>query len=300
MKVRRALILAGGYGTRMLPATKAVPKEMLPLVDAPVIEYIVDEAVASGIQEIVIVTAAGKQAIEDHFDRAYALEQMLEAKGDHERLQRVRRSTSMADIVFLRQHEMGGIAHAVQSARHALGGEPFVLMLPDDPILANPPATRQILDVFERQEASVVLVERVERERIPSYGVIKPRVVENRVYEVEGLVEKPRLEDAPSDLAIIGRYVFTPAIFDAIQRTPRGAGGELQITDAMERLREQERLYACELAGKRYDIGQPLGYLKAAIELALERPEFGPPLRQYLRELHAEEGDQIETQSRKG
>jgi UTP--glucose-1-phosphate uridylyltransferase len=296
----RALILAAGYGTRMLPATKAVPKELLPLVDSPVIEYIVDEVVSSGIHEIVIVTAAGKRAIEDHFDRVPELEQLLQAKGDVERLQRVRRSTSMADIVFVRQHEMGGIAHAVLSARHAIGDQPFVLLLPDDPIVADPPATRQILNVFERQQASVVLVERVPRERIPSYGVIKPRPITEGVFEVEGLVEKPQLDEAPSDLAIVGRYAFTPAIFDAIERTQRGAGGELQITDAMQRLLEQERLYACELRGKRYDIGQPLSYLQAAIELTLNRPEFGPQLRSYLSELMDSKNAPHETESRRG
>ena len=300
MKVTRALILAAGYGTRMLPATKAVPKEMLPLVDAPVIEYIVDEAVSSGIHEIVIVTAAGKRAIEDHFGRAHDLEQLLETAGHGERLHRVRRSMTMADLIFVRQHEMGGIAHAVLSARHTLGDQPFVLMLPDDPIVAEPPATRQILDVFERRQASVVLVERVAQSVIPSKGVIKPRPLEPRLYEVEGLVEKPAIADAPSDLAIIGRYAFTPAIFDAIKRTARGAGGELQITDAMERLREQERIYAWELVGQRYDIGQPLDYLKANIELALRRPEFGPQLRAYLEALLAAGGPRLETEHRKG
>ena len=300
MKVTRALILAAGYGTRMLPATKVVPKPMLPLVDAPVIEYIVEEAVNSGIQEIVIVTSAGMRAIEDHFGRAPDLEQQLEAKGDEERLQRVRRSMSLAHFSFVRQHEMGGIAHAVFAARHTLRDEPFVLMLPDDPIVADPPATRQLLDVFERHQASVVLVERVPRALISSYGVIKPRPEEAGVYEVEGLVEKPALEDAPSDLAIIGRYAFTPAIFDAIKRTSRGAGGVLQITDAMEHLRECEPLYACELVGKRYDIGQPLGYLKASIELTLRRPEFGPQLHEYLKDLLAANAINAENRSRKG
>ncbi|MGI8552445.1 MAG: UTP--glucose-1-phosphate uridylyltransferase GalU [Dehalococcoidia bacterium] len=285
MKVARAMILAAGYGTRLLPATKAVPKEMLPLVDAPVIEYIVDEAVASGIDQIVMVVSAGKRALEEHFGRVHELEQLLEAKGDAARLERVRRSTEMARIVFVRQHEMGGIGHAVLQARHAIGDEPFVVMLPDDVICADPPATRQLLTVFDEFKASVVLVEPVPTERIQNYGVIRPTRIREAVYQVEGLVEKPRPEQAPSNLAIIGRYVFTPKIFDVLQDTPRGVGGELQITDAMQRLVGSEKLYACELSGRRYDTGQPAGYLQASIEMMLQHPAYGPELRDYLQEL---------------
>jgi UTP--glucose-1-phosphate uridylyltransferase len=298
--VTRAVILAAGFGTRMLPATKALPKEMLPLVDTPIIEYIVDEVVSSGIQQVIIVTSAGKRAIEDHFGRAHDLEQALEAKGDSERLELVRRATEMAHFVFVRQHEMGGIAHAVQSAHHAIGDEPFVLILPDDVIAAHPPATRQLLDVFERFQRSVLCVEPVPEAEIPRYGIICPRGVEPGLYQIDGLVEKPAPQEAPSNLAIIGRYVFTPAIFDAIARTSPGAGGELQITDAMARLREREPLYACELKGRRYDTGQPLGYLKAQVEFVLKRSDYGPAFRRYLLDLACSELARAEQTGQRG
>lgn len=298
--VSRAVILAAGYGTRMLPATKVQPKEMLPLVDTPIIEYIVEEIVGSGIDHVIIVTSAGKRSIEDHFGRVHDLEQALEAKGQDERLRRVRRGMEMADFVFVRQHEMGGIGHAVLTARRAIGDEPFVLILPDDVIVSEVPATRQLLDVYERFHKSVICVEAIPDVAIPNYGVIQPRAVEPGIYAVEGLVEKPSVEVAPSNLGIIGRYVFTPAIFDALNRTPRGVGGELQITDAMDRLREQEPLYACELRGQRYDTGQPLGYLKAGIELTLRRADLGPQLREYLRDLVHTELERAERAGQKG
>ena len=285
MRVSKAVILAAGYGTRMLPATKVVPKELLPLVDRPAIEYIVEEVLESGIEHVIIVTAAGKRAVEDHFGRVSDLEQLLEMKGDTERLDRVRRTWQMADIAFVRQHEMGGIAHAVNSAKRAIGREPFVLMLPDDVIVADPPATKQLLDVFDRYQASVVCVERIPRERTTSYGVIKGTPADDDVYRVSGLVEKPRPEDAPSDLGIIGRYVFTPGIFDAIARTMPGVSGELQITDAMSRLLDDEPLYAATIEGRRYDTGQPLGYIEAGLELALRRPDFAGQLHDYLAQL---------------
>lgn len=285
MNVRRAMILAAGYGTRMLPATKVVPKEMLPLVDRPIIEYILDEVVESGIEQVVIVTSAGKRTVEDHFGPVHHLEQLLEAKSDADtvrRLERVRRASGLAKLVFVRQHTMGGIAHAVQSARHAIGEEPFVLILPDDVIVADPPVTRQLLDVYERFNASVVSVQPVPRDRVSSYGVISPKEVEPGIFQVQGLVEKPPVDQAPSNLTIIGRYVFTPAIFEAIARTRKDSRGELQITDAMQHLLSQEALYARELQGQRYDTGQPLGYIQAGIELMLRRPEYAPHLRAYL------------------
>ena len=272
----------------MLPATKAVPKELMPLVDTPVIEYIAEEAVESGIEHVIIVISAGKRAVEDHFGRVHDLEQLLESKGDSGRLARVRRSTHLADVVFVRQHEMGGIAHAVFGARRAIGNEPFVLMLPDDVIMATPPATRQLLNVADAHGGSVVCVEQVPRTSISLYGVIRARQLDQSVYQVDGLVEKPRPEDAPSDLAIVGRYVFTPAIFDAIAGMERKPGAELQITDAMSRLIEQEPLYAAKIDGRRYDTGQPVGYLQAGIELMLQRPEYSEILRGYLRRLMAD------------
>jgi UTP--glucose-1-phosphate uridylyltransferase len=285
MSVSRAVILAAGYGTRMLPATKAIPKELLPLVDMPVIEYIVDELVQSGIEHLILVTSSSKRAVEDHFGRAHELEYLLEAKGDSERLARVRRSRHLADISFVRQHELGGIAHAVMTARRAIGDQPFVLVLPDDVIVADPPATRQLLDVFDRVQASVVCVEPVPEERVSAYGVIAGEDTGSGVYRVSGLVEKPRPEEAPSNLAIVGRYVFTSAIFDAIEQTSPGAGGELQITDAMANLLTCEPLFAATVRGRRYDTGQPISFMQAGIELMLQHDAYGGRLAEYLRQL---------------
>ncbi len=289
MNVTRAVILAAGFGTRMLPATKAVPKELLPLVDTPAIELIADELVQSGIEHLILVTSSSKRAVEDYFGRAHELERLLEEKGDRDRLERVRRSMGMADVAFVRQHEMGGIAHAVMTARRTVGDQPFVLVLPDDIIVAEPPATRQLLDVYNRVQASVVCVEEVPMSRVSAYGVIDGEVLEEGVYRVHGLVEKPQPDLAPSNLAIVGRYVFTPAIFDAIARTPRGAGGELQITDAMARLLERETLFAASVRGHRYDTGQPLGFLEAAVETALRRPDIRNRFATYLSQLVATE-----------
>jgi len=284
----------------MLPATKAVPKELMPLVDIPVIEYIVDEAVQSGIEHVIIVVSAGKRAVEDHFGRVHDLEQLLEAKGDAPRLARVQRSTNLADVVFVRQHEMGGIAHAVFTARRAIGNEPFALLLPDDVIVSDPPATRQLLNVANRFESSVVCVEQVPRSRISLYGVIRAQPVDEGVYRVEELVEKPPAERAPSDLAIVGRYVFTPAIFDAIAAMEHHKGAELQITDAMSGLLQREPLYAAKIRGQRYDTGQPLGYLQAGIELMLERSDYRDSLREYLRDLAASGRLDADASSEKG
>jgi UTP--glucose-1-phosphate uridylyltransferase len=285
MKVSKAVILAAGFGTRMLPATKVVPKEMLPIVDRPVIEYIVDELLQSGIEHLIVVTASGKRAVEDHFGRVAELELLLESKKDHERLERIRRTWQSADIAFVRQHEMGGIAHAVKMAKRSIGDEPFVVVLPDDVIVADPPATSQLLEAFERYQASVVCVERVPQEKTSSYGVIDGAPLDGNVFNVSGLVEKPRPDVAPSNLAIVGRYVFTPSIFAAIDRTDRGVSGELQITDAMNRLIETEPLYAVAVEGRRYDTGQPLGYIEAGIELALQRPEYSVLLHDYISSL---------------
>lgn len=284
MKVRKAVILAAGYGTRMLPATKALPKETLTIVDRPVIHYVVEEVVRSGIRDVVIVTSAGKRAVEDYFDRNAEIEAALKAKGDTARLNLLRDISSMANLTFVRQHEMRGIGHAVMSAHHAIGDEPFVLLFPDDIIVSDVPVTRQLLDVFHAQQAGVVAVQHVPREDIPSYGIVDPEPVDRDVYRVRDLVEKPSPDDAPSDLGIVGRYVLTPGIFGAIKETPPGRGGEVQITDALARLRRTESLYACAFQGTRYDTGRPFGFLRANIELALQRDDVGPELRSYLRE----------------
>jgi UTP--glucose-1-phosphate uridylyltransferase len=285
MRVRKGLILAAGHGTRMLPVTKAGPKEMLPLVDKPVIHYVVEEAVASGIEQIIMVTSAGKRAVEDYFDRALVLEQALAEKGEHARLAEVRAVSEMADMVFVRQKEQKGIGHAVLSAQSAIGDEPFVLYFPDDIIVADPPATRQLIDTYERHEGCVLAVEEVPHGEISQYGSMAAEPLEEDVFRVLSLIEKPRPEEAPSDLAIVGRYVLTPDIFDALKRTKPGIGGEIQITDGLALLLRDKPVFARRLQGKRYDTGRPLGLLQASIELALKRPELGQQLRDYLRSL---------------
>ena len=285
MHVRKGLILAAGHGTRMLPITKAGPKEMLPLVDRPVIHYVVEEAVASGIEHIVMVTSSGKRAVEDYFDRAPALERALEEKGEHERLAEVRAVAEMADMVFVRQKEQRGIGHAVLIAQHVIGNEPFVLYFPDDIIVADPPATRQLIDVYERHEGCVLAVEEVPHEEISHYGSMAVEPLEKDVFRVLSLVEKPKPEEAPSDLGIVGRYVLTPDIFDALKETKPGIGGEIQITDGLALLLREKAIFACRFHGKRYDTGRPLGLLQASIDLALQRPELAPQLKDYLRSL---------------
>jgi UTP--glucose-1-phosphate uridylyltransferase len=285
MHVRKGLILAAGHGTRMLPITKASPKEMLPLVDRPVIHYVVEEAVASGIEHIVMVTSSGKRAVENYFDRAPALERALEEKGEHKRLAEVRAVAEMADMVFVRQKEQRGIGHAVLTAQHVIGNEPFVLYFPDDIIVADPPATRQLIDVYERHDGCVLAVEKVPHEEISHYGSMAVEPLEDNVFRVLSLVEKPKPEEAPSDLGIVGRYVLTPDIFDALKETRPGVGGEIQITDGLALLLKEKPIFACRFHGKRYDTGRPLGLLQASIDLALQRPEFAPQLKDYLRSL---------------
>ena len=282
-KVRKGVILAAGYGTRFLPATKAQAKEMLPLVDKPLIQYVVEEAVAAGLSQIVLVTAANKRALEDHFDRQMELESILEAKGDAGRLQEVRRLADMADIAAVRQKERLGIGHAVLMARSLVGDEPFALFFPDDIIFAQAPAIGQLIRVHEKYGASVLAVERLPLAEVVHYGVIAPRQLEKGVYEVLGIIEKPREEDAPSDLAIVGRYVLTPEVFDALADTPPSSEGEIQLTDGFTlMLQRGQRILACQYEGERFDTGRPIGLLKAAVAEGLRRPDIGPELRQYL------------------
>lgn len=285
MKVRKAVILAAGHGTRLLPATKAQPKETLPLVDKPIIQYTVEEAAAAGLEQVIIVTSSGKRAVEDHFDRSLELERALQEKGEDAKLAEIRRITGLAHIVYVRQHEQRGIGDAVLTVRDVVGDEPFVLLFPDDVILAEVPAARQLISAFETHGGSVVAVEEVARGDLSSYGIVDGEPVSDRAYRLRGLVEKPAPDKAPSNLGIVGRYVFTPGIFDAIARTPAGKGGEVQITDAMACLLQDEPLFAYRFEGRRYDTGRPLGLLQASVELALQRPDLGPAFRRYLRTL---------------
>jgi UTP--glucose-1-phosphate uridylyltransferase len=282
-QVRKAVILAAGYGTRLLPVTKAQPKEMLPLVDKPVIHYSVDEAVAAGITDIIIVTALGKRAVEDYFDRSRDIEQILLEKGDQERYDELRRISDMANFAFVRQGEMGGIGHAVLTTRHLVGDEPFVLFLPDDVILGPVSTAKQLVDCYHTYGGSVVAVQEVPEELTSSYGIVAGEIAGHRTVRLRQLVEKPRPGLAPSRLAIVGRYLFTPSVFEAIERTPRGYGGELQITDAMQVLADEEGMFAYEFEGERFDTGRPLGLLMASITLALQRPDMGAELRRFLR-----------------
>jgi UTP--glucose-1-phosphate uridylyltransferase len=286
MTVRKAVFPAAGLGTRFLPATKAQPKEMLPIVDKPTIQYVVEEAVASGLSEIILVTGRNKRAIEDHFDAAFELEYYLNDRGKVDELAQIKTISELASVSYVRQKEPLGLGHAILCARPLVGDEPFGVFLGDDIIgLADTPCMRQLLDVFARYGHPVVAVERVPRDRIQQYGVIAGRNIGGNVYEIADLVEKPRPQDAPSDLAIIGRYVLTPDIFDILAETAADKRGEIQLTDGLRTLRARRPMYAVEFEGKRYDTGDKLGFLKATVEFALARPDLADAFRAYLREL---------------
>jgi UTP--glucose-1-phosphate uridylyltransferase len=276
---------AAGLGTRFLPATKAQPKEMLPLVDKPIIQYGVEEAVASGIDNIILVTGRGKNAIEDHFDVSIELETFLEARGKRELLNEVRKISNMINFAYVRQGEPLGLGHAVLVARELVGDEPFAVILGDDVIDAEPPAMKQLIDVYERVKGPVLAVERVPREDISSYGVINPDpgvTLEPGVFRVRDLVEKPPPEEAPSDLAIIGRYVLTPDIFPALAATKSDRTGEIQLTNGLRALLKSRPIYACEVKGVRHDTGNKLGFLKAVVYFALKRPDLAAKFADYL------------------
>ena len=288
MTIRKAVITAAGWGTRFLPATKAIPKEMVPVVDRPAIQYVVQEAVESGIQFIVFVTAPEKKAIEDHFDHVPALEQLLEAKGDVVALEEVRHPATLASFCAVRQREKAGLGHAVLAARDAVGDEFFAVLLPDDLIDGPEPCLRQMIRVHQRYGGSVVAVERVPRDAVCRYGIIAPEPIAGRVSGVRDMVEKPGVQEAPSDLAIVGRYLLSPRLFEILERTPRGRGGEIQLTDGIRTLLREEPVYAFELEGERHDTGNKLGFLKATVSYALKHPELGPAFRAYLRSLDLE------------
>ena len=284
-KVRKAVFPAAGLGTRFLPATKASPKEMLPLVDKPLIQYVVEEAVASGIESVIIVTGRGKTAIEDHFDTSFELECLLRDRGKAEDLRAIREISSLATVSYVRQREALGLGHAVLQARDLVGNEPFAVMLSDDIIDAEVPALKQLINVYEEYDAPVVGTMQVAGQAISRFGVLDVEEVSEGVYKIKDMVEKPPYAEAPSDLAIIGRYILTPDIFPEIERTAPGAIGEIQITDAMRSLLKKRPFYAVRFEGTRYDAGDKLGFLIANVELALRRRDLGPEFREYLRSL---------------
>jgi UTP--glucose-1-phosphate uridylyltransferase len=286
-KIRKAVFPAAGLGTRFLPATKAQPKEMLPLVDKPIIQYVIEEAVASGISSIIIVTGRGKNAIEDHFDVSAELERLLEARGKTDLLEQVRAISNMITVSYVRQGESLGLGHAVLMAKDLVGDEPFAVMLGDDIIDSAVPCMKQMIDVFEVHEGPVIAVQQVSRSEISAYGVIDgvPEGGSGRVYRIKDMVEKPNAEEAPSDLAIIGRYILTPDVFACLEDTQRDSGGEIQLTNGLRNLKEQRDLFGYRFEGIRHDAGNKMGFLKATVEFALKREDLGGPLKEYLRGL---------------
>ncbi len=284
-RITKAVFPAAGLGTRFLPATKASPKEMLPLVDKPLIQYVVEEAVSSGIEEVVLVTGRGKRAIEDHFDVAFELEEELKAKGKHKILSEVQRIVDLVTFCYLRQKKALGLGHAVLTTKRVVGDDPFAVLLGDDIIAAPVPALKQMMGVFQRYPSTILAIQKVPRSQTRNYGIIDARKIENGVYLVKDLVEKPSPDEAPSNLAIIGRYILTPEIFGALERTTPGKGGEIQLTDGIKRLMDKQPVYAYEFQGSRYDAGDKLGFLKATVEFGLKNPEFGGEFRSYLQKL---------------
>ncbi|WP_372637464.1 UTP--glucose-1-phosphate uridylyltransferase GalU [Cohnella sp.] len=287
MRIRKAIIPAAGLGTRFLPATKAMPKEMLPIIDKPGIQYIVEEAVAAGIEDILIVTGKGKRAIEDHFDSSYELEQNLLSKGKLDLLSEVQKPSELIDIHYIRQKEPRGLGHAIWCARKFIGNEPFAVLLGDDIVQSEVPCLKQMMDVYDRVQGSVLAVKKVPDDEVSRYGIVDPDPSGGdgeRILKVRGVVEKPSPERAPSNVAIIGRYILTPAIFDILETQDIGAGGEIQLTDAIFRLMHDESVYAYKFQGTRYDTGEKLGYLKTIIDFALERPDLKDEVRAYLEE----------------
>jgi UTP--glucose-1-phosphate uridylyltransferase len=282
--VKKAIIPAAGLGTRFLPATKAQPKEMLPIIDTPTIQYVVQEAIDSGIDDILIISGKGKRAIEDHFDRNFELESQLQNKEDQDMYNEIRRISDMANIHFIRQKELKGLGDAIHHARLHTDNQPFVVLLGDTIIDSVIPATQQIIDVYEQYRQTVIGVEVVPKEKVSRYGIVEGKEISDAIMEVSDLIEKPPVEKTPSNLAIIGRYVLTPEIFTVIEQTPRGKGDEIQLTDALRLLLRRENIYSCKIEGKRYDIGNKFDYLKTIVEFGLKRKEFAQPFLEFLKE----------------
>ena len=287
MKITKAVIPAAGFGTRFLPATKAVPKEMLPIIDKPTIQYIAEEAIRAGITDLLIIVSRGKEAIVNHFDKAYELETILERDGKEEMLKAVREVSSKIDVHFIRQQEQKGLGHAVLYAKAFCGNEPFAVMLGDDVVVSEKPCIGQLTEQFEKCGASILGVQRVGLDSVSKYGIVDCENVDGRLYKVNGMVEKPKKEDAPSDVAVLGRYIITPGIFECLERTPKGAGGEIQLTDALVLLSEKEALYAYDFEGKRYDIGNKQGFLQTTVDLALSRDDLRDEFADYLKKIAA-------------
>ncbi|CAM4353886.1 UTP--glucose-1-phosphate uridylyltransferase GalU [Paenibacillus alkaliterrae] len=285
MKVRKAIIPAAGLGTRFLPATKAMPKEMLPIVDKPTIQYIVEEAIESGIEDIIIVTGKGKRAIEDHFDYSFELEENLFKSGKLDLLREVQKSSNMVDIHYIRQKEPKGLGHAIWCARNFIGNEPFAVLLGDDIVKADTPCLKQLIEQYERHNASVIGVQNVSVDEVSRYGIVDSKEIDNRLYGVHNLIEKPSREVAPSNLAVMGRYILTPKIFEILDNQKPGAGGEIQLTDAIAQLIQYEKVYAYNFEGIRYDVGEKMGFIKTTIEFALQREDLRNNLLEYLSQL---------------
>lgn len=288
MAILKAVIPAAGMGTRLLPATKSQPKEMLPIVDRPAIQYVVEEAIGSGIQDLLIITGRGKRSLEDHFDHAVELESFLMAKDDNEMIATLREIADGADFFFIRQKEPKGLGHAVSCARRHIGGEPFAVMLGDDIFVSEPPALAQMIDFYERQPGIIIAIQEVPAAQTSLYGIVSGENVSDSVFRVDELVEKPSAEKAPSNLAIVGRYIFPPEIFEALEQTAPDIRGEIQLTDAIRKLTKHVPVFGYRFAGKRYDIGSRLSYLTTNIELALQRPDLRDDLLIFLRELIGE------------
>lgn len=282
MKVRKAIIPAAGLGTRFLPATKAQPKEMLPIVDKPTLQYIIEEAVESGIEEILIITGRNKKSIEDHFDKSVELELELEAKGKHDLLAEVRKISDMVNIHYIRQKEPKGLGHAIHCAKSFIGNEPFAVLLGDDIVQAEKPCLKQMIEVYEEYNTTVLGVQEVANEDVSKYGIVDGRHIEDRIYKVKGLVEKPVEEEAPSNIAIMGRYIINPAIFEILEHTQPGKDGEIQLTDALKVLAQREAMYAYNFEGRRYDVGDKQGFLQATVEFALRREDLREEFLKYL------------------
>ncbi|GAB3642262.1 UTP--glucose-1-phosphate uridylyltransferase GalU [Spirosoma arcticum] len=283
--IKKAVIPAAGLGTRFLPATKAQPKEMLPIIDRPTIQYVVQEAVDSGIEDILIITGKGKRAIEDHFDRNFELETRLEEKEDQLLLDEMRRLSDMANLHYVRQRELNGLGDAICYARHHVGNEPFAVLLGDTIMDSVIPVTQQLIDAYAQYGGSVIAVEEVPHDKVNRYGIVGGRSLSDRILELDTLIEKPALGEAPSNLAIAGRYILTPDIFTMLEQTPMGKNNEIQLTDALLLLLKRENLYAYRIEGKRHDIGNKLDFLKTTVEFALKRPEFAKPFRAFLEEI---------------